>query len=277
MRSRTKRIIKTTLLYLILALLTIFFVTPFVWMVSTSLKTNQEVFMYPPILIPKQLMWENYADAFRSIPYLRYITNTVTVTSLAVLGNILTAPLVGYAFAKLNWPGRDKVFLLVLATMMLPFQITMIPLYSIYIRFKLINTYFPLVMPDFFGKAYFVFLMRQFFKTIPNEINESGRIDGASEFQIYTRLMLPLAKPGMVTVALFAFVFSYTDFMGPLIFLTDEKKWTLSLGLSKFTTSFGFEWTAIMAASAMFVIPMIVFFFFMQRYFIEGINTTGIK
>lgn len=268
---------KQFLLYFALTLLCLFFVTPFVWMVSTSLKTNQEVFMYPPVLIPDKLQWKNYVEAFTSIPYLDYIINTIKVTFLAVLGNVLTAPLVGYAFAKLEWPGRDKVFLLVLATMMLPFQITMIPLYSIYVKYGLINTYFPLVMPDFFGKAYFVFLMRQFFKTIPSEIGESGRIDGASEFQIYTRLMLPLAKPGLVTVALFAFVFSYTDFMGPLIFLTNEKKWTLSLGLSKFTTSFGFEWTSIMAASAIFVIPMVVFFFFMQRYFVEGINTTGIK
>ncbi len=272
-----KKTFNKMMLYLALILLSLFFVMPFIWMISTSLKGSKEVFMYPPVLIPKKLQWSNYKEAFTSIPYMHYIFNTAKVTSLAVLGNIITAPLVGYAFAKLEWPGRDKVFLLVLATMMLPFQITMIPLYGIYVKYGLINTYFPLIMPDFFGKAYFVFLMRQFFKTIPNEIAESARVDGASEFQIYTRIMLPLAKPGLVTVALFAFVMSYTDFMGPLIFLTDETKWTLSLGLSKFTTTFGFEWTSIMAASAMFTVPMIIFFFFMQKYFVEGINTTGIK
>ncbi len=275
--KNNKRKIKKILLYVVLILLCLFFATPFVWMVSTSLKGSNEVFMYPPKLLPSVFHWENYKSAFTSIPYMSYIGNTAKVTSLAVLGNILTAPLVGYAFAKLEWPGREKVFLLVLATMMLPFQITMIPLYSIYVKYGLINTYFPLVMPDFFAKAYFVFLMRQFFKTVPDELAESARIDGASELQIYTRIMLPLAKPGLVTVALFAFVFSYTDFLGPLIFLTDETKWTLSLGLSKFTTSFGFEWTDIMSASAMFTIPMIIFFFFMQKYFVEGINTTGIK
>ncbi len=277
MNRVTKAKLKKVVLYLVLIILCIFFVAPFVWMLSTSLKSSNEVFMYPPVLIPEKFYWSNYREALTSIPFFTYIGNTAKVTSLAVLGNILTAPLVGYAFAKLEWPGRDKLFLLVLATMMLPFQITMIPLYSIYVKYGLINTYFPLVMPDFFGKAYFVFLMRQFFKTIPNEMSESARIDGASELQIYTRIMLPLAKPGLVTVALFAFVFSYTDFLGPLIFLTDETKWTLSLGLSKFTTSFGFEWTSIMAASTVFTIPMIIFFFFMQKYFVEGINTTGIK
>lgn len=268
---------KKALQYLLLLLVGAFFLIPFLWLLSTSLKNNQQVFSNPPQWIPSPIQWQNYVDAFTQIPYLQYIINSVSVTLLAVIGNVLSAPLVGYAFSKLHWRGRDKVFLLVLATMMLPFQVTMIPLYSMYVKLGWINTYLPLILPDFFGKAYFVFLMRQFFNNIPNELLEAGRIDGASEFRIYWNLILPLARPAVVTVALFAFVWSWTDFLGPLIFLTNPEKWTISLGLSQFTTSYGFQWSQLMAASAIFIIPMLIFFFFMQKSFIEGISTSGLK
>lgn len=263
--------------YVVLVLVGLFFFVPFLWLLSTSLKSDAQIFSYPPKWIPTPVCWENYVEAFQSIPFMQYIKNSLLVTALAVAGNILSVPPVAYAFSKLRWPGRDKVFMLVLATMMLPFQITMIPLYTMYVKLGWVNTYLPLVLPDFFGKAYFVFMMRQFFNNIPNELLEAGRIDGASEFRLYFQIALPLARSALVTVALFAFVWSWTDFLGPLIFLTNPEKWTVSLGLSQFATSYGFEWAQLMAASAVFIIPMVVFFFFMQKYFIEGINTSGIK
>lgn len=263
--------------YLVLCIVGLFFFAPFLWLISTSLKSDAEVFSYPPKWFPSEIRWQNYVDAFKAIPYLQYIQNSLTTTFFAVFGNILSAPLVAYAFSKLKWKGRDKLFLLVLATMMLPFQITMIPLYSVYVKLGWINTYLPLVLPDFFGKAYFVFMMRQFFNNIPDDILEAGRIDGASEFRIYWQLILPLARSAVVTVALFAFVWSWTDFLGPLIYLTEPSKWTISLGLSQFTTSYGFLWSQLMAASAIFIIPMVIFFFFMQKFFMEGVSTSGIK
>jgi len=161
--------------------------------------------------------------------------------------------------------------------MMLPFQVTMIPLYSMYVKIGWINTIAPLVVPDFFGKAFFIFLMRQFFLSIPEEISQAARIDGASEFRIYWNICFPLAKPAVVSVGLFAFIWSWTDFLGPLIYLTDSDKWTISIGLSQFTTSHGLDWKLLMAGSTMFMVPMIIVFFFMQKTFIQGINTTGLK
>lgn len=268
---------KKVLQYFILCLMGLFFFIPILWMISTSLKNDAAIFVYPPQWIPSPFRWGNYISAFRSIPYLLYITNSISVTGLAVLGNIISAPIIGYAFSKLHWPGRDKIFILVLATMMLPFQITMIPLYSIYVKLGWINTYLPLIIQDFFGRPYFIFIMRQFFNSVPNELMEAGRIDGASEFKIFKNLILPLAKPGIVSIALFAFVWSWTDFLGPLVFLTDPARWTISLGLSQFTTSYGFLWDQLMAASCIFIIPMVIVFFFLQRYFVEGISTFGIK
>ncbi len=263
--------------YIVLIVVGLFFLFPFVWLVDTSLKDDVQIFTYPPKWIPDPVMFSNYADALTQIPFMHYVGNTVRIVVLAVLGNVISAPIVGYAFAKLHWKGRDKVFILVLATMMLPFQVTMIPLYSMYVKIGWINSIAPLVVPDFFGKAFFIFLMRQFFLTIPEEISQAARIDGASEFRIFWNIILPLAKPAVVTVALFAFIWSWTDFLGPLIYLTDNSKWTISIGLSQFTTSHGLDWKLLMAGSTMFMLPMIVIFFFMQKVFIEGITTSGLK
>ena len=171
---------------------------PVLWMISTSLKGSEEIFISPPRWIPKNIKWKNYKDAFEAIPYVKYILNTVKTTGLAVLGNVISAPMIGYAFGKLKWPGRDKVFLLVIATMMLPFSVTMIPLYSMSSKFGWINTYIPLVLPDFLGRSYFIFLMRQFYMNLPDELLEAARIDGAGEMWVYTRVALPLVKPAVV-------------------------------------------------------------------------------
>jgi multiple sugar transport system permease protein len=268
---------KKILTYVVLIGIGLFFVFPFIWLLDTSVKSDMQIFKYPPQWIPKPFLGSNYTKALTTIPFMHYVFNTVKIVILAVLGNIISAPVIGYAFSKLHWKGRDKVFVLVLATMMLPFQITMIPLYSMYVKMNWINTVLPLVVPDFFGKAFFIFLMRQFFMTIPDDLSEAARIDGASEFKIFSRVILPLAKPAVVTVGLFAFIWSWTDFMGPLIYLTDNSKWTISIGLSQFTSSHGLDWSLLMAGSAMFMLPMIILFFLMQRVFIEGITMSGIK
>lgn len=268
---------KITMRHILLIFVGIFFFFPIIWLLDTSLKSNAQIFVFPPQWIPKPIMFENYKKALTTIPYMSYAWNTIKIVFFAVLGNVISAPIIGYAFSKLHWKGRDKLFILVLATMMLPFQVIMIPLYSLYVKIGWINTYLPLVVPDFFGKAYFIFLMRQFFMTIPEDISESGRIDGASEFRIFWQLILPLAKPAIVSVGLFAFIWSWTDFLGPLIFLTDSAKWTISLGLSQFSTTHGLDWALLMAGSAIFMLPMVILFILMQKVFIEGITMTGIK
>ncbi|MGV8984042.1 carbohydrate ABC transporter permease [Clostridium sp.] len=268
---------KKILSYVILIAIGMFFIFPFIWLIDTSLKSDMQIFTYPPQWIPKPLMLSNYTKALTTIPFMHYVWNTVKIVIFAVMGNVISAPIIGYAFSKLHWKGRDKVFILVLATMMLPFQITMIPLYSMYVKIGWINTILPLVVPDFFGKAFFIFLMRQFFMTIPEDLSEAARIDGASEFRIFYGVILPLAKPAVVTVGLFAFIWSWTDFMGPLIYLTDSTNWTISLGLSQFTSSHGLDWALLMAGSAMFMLPMIILFFLMQKVFIEGITMSGLK
>ncbi|GKX30254.1 sugar ABC transporter permease [Vallitalea longa] len=263
--------------YFLLCLVGAFFLFPFLWLLDTSLKNDAQIFKFPPDWIPNPVMFSNYKDALHAIPFLHYTGNTVKIVFFAVLGNLISAPMIGYAFAKLHWRGRNKVFILVLATMMLPFQVTMIPLYSMYVKLGWINTIAPLVVPDFFGKAFFIFLMRQFFLTIPEEMSQAARIDGASEFRIYWNICLPLAKPAVVSVGLFAFIWSWTDFLGPLIFLTQSDKWTISIGLSQFTTSHGLDWKLLMAGATMFMLPMIILFFIMQKTFIQGINTSGLK
>jgi multiple sugar transport system permease protein len=268
---------KTFLSYAMLIVIGLFFIFPFLWLLDTSLKSDAQIFKFPPEWIPKPMLFSNYTKALTAIPFMHYVGNTGKIVIFAVLGNIISAPVIGYAFSKLHWRGRDKVFILVLATMMLPFQITMIPLYSVYVKVGWINSILPLVVPDFFGKAFFIFLMRQFFMTIPDDLLEAARIDGASEFRIFWQVVMPLAKPAIVTVGLFAFIWSWTDFMGPLIYLTDSDKWTISLGLSQFTSSHGLDWSLLMAGSAMFMLPMVVLFFLMQKVFIEGITMSGLK
>lgn len=273
----SKKKLKKLLIYIPVLIVAAFFFIPLLWMISTSLKGSEEIFISPPRWIPKNIKWKNYKDAFEAIPYVKYILNTVKTTGLAVLGNVISAPMIGYAFGKLKWPGRDKVFLLVIATMMLPFSVTMIPLYSMSSKFGWINTYIPLVLPDFLGRSYFIFLMRQFYMNLPDELLEAARIDGAGEMWVYTRVALPLVKPAVVAVALFSAVWSWTDFMGPLIYLNKEAKWTISLGLSQFTNTYGVDWALLMAAAVIAIIPMVILFFCLQKYFVEGSTSSGIK
>lgn len=265
------------LLYLLLIFSAVLFMMPLFWMISTSLKSTGEIFSIPPQWIPESLEWGNYVEAVNSFPFVRYAMNSIFITTLSVFGGVMSSAYVAYGFAKLEWPGKNMWFTLMLATMMVPSQITMIPLFIFYSRLGWINTYYPFILPSFLGSPFFIFLFRQFYLSLPNELNEAARIDGATEFTIWRKIYLPLSKPAMATTAIFLFMFSWNDFMGPLIYLHDPDMFTLQLGLRNFQQQYGTRWHILMAASILVAIPTVLIFFFFQKYFIKGASESGVK
>lgn len=263
--------------YILLFLGAALFMVPFVWMLSTSLKGEIGLFDLPPQWVPNPIHWDNYIKAVQSFPFLRYTWNTSFITAVVVIGGLLSSSVVAYAFARLRWPGRNIWFIILLSTMMLPPQVTMIPVFVLFRQLNWIDTYLPLTIPAFFGGAFFIFLMRQFFMTIPREMSEAAKIDGCPEFMIFLRIFIPLSKPALATLAIFSFMGTWNDFLGPLIYLNNPDKFTLALGLRTFQTQFGTRWNVMMAASILVMLPTLVLFFTCQRYFIEGITLTGVK
>jgi multiple sugar transport system permease protein len=253
------------------------FLFPFIWLILTSFKSASEIVKIPPTLLPTVWQWENYTLAVTKIPFFRYMFNTLILFGLKALGAAISCSLAAYGFAVLKWPGRDAVFLLVLATMMLPFQVTMVPLYIVWTRLGLVGTYAPLVIPSWLGYAFSIFMFRQFFRTIPSELTEAARIDGCSEPRIYSQIIMPLAKPALAALILFEFTWTWNDFLGPLLYLSSESTWTLSLGLLQFRSQRETFWELLMAASTLTVLPAVVLYFFGQKTFIQGIATTGFK
>ncbi|MCJ7739393.1 MAG: carbohydrate ABC transporter permease [Anaerolineae bacterium] len=264
------------LVYILLLVAGIVFIAPFLWMVVTSLKLSEQVFAWPPILIPHPIRWANYYDALTFLPFGLYFRNSTTVCTLVVLGTVMSNTLVAYGFARVDWIGRDAVFVLVLATMMLPMQVTMIPMFIIFRKLGWIGTFAPLTVPAFLGSAYYAFLMRQFFRSIPFELSDAARIDGASEFGIFARIIMPMSKPVVTTVGLFAFIYTWNDFMGPLVYLHDERLYTVQLGLQQFQSRYVTPMNQLMAASAVAIVPVVVVFLLAQRTFVEGISITGL-
>ncbi|MDI6828448.1 MAG: carbohydrate ABC transporter permease [Armatimonadota bacterium] len=276
-RKRRRIIIKQTLQHLLLMIFGISFFLPFYWLAATSLKPDAQVFQSPPAWVPHPIMWTNYPRALTYVPFAKYLVNTIVICVLTVFGVLFSSSLVAYSFSKIRWPGRNIVFFILLSTLMLPSQVTVIPVFTIFKTLHWIDTIKPLVIPAFFGSAFFIFLLRQFFMTIPLELSDAAKIDGCSELDIYWRLILPLSKPALATVALFAFIGAWNDFLGPLIYLNDETKYTLSIGLQQFVSQHGAEWSMLMAASTVMTIPIVILFFFAQKTFIQGITLTGIK
>jgi len=269
---------RTFMAYFLLVGATIVLILPFLWIISTSLKGSESIFAVPPQWIPKDLHWDNYAKVFSKMPFFIYLKNSVFISVLTISGTLLSSSLVAYAFACLKWPGRDWLFVFVLGTMMLPAQVTMIPVFVLYKQFGWLNTFKPLIVPAFFGGGAFnIFLLRQFFLTIPKELFEAARLDGCSEFKIYWKIVLPLAKPALATVAILTFMMTWNDFLGPLIYLSDKLKGTLALGLAMFVGQYQTEWGVLMAASVLVMLPVIVLFFLFQKYFIRGFMMSGIK
>ncbi len=272
------RLVAQLIKYLLLILIAGFFLLPWVWMISTSLKNPQELAVYPIIWIPNPIRWDNYLEAFQRAEFPRFLLNTMLVTIPSVIGALLSNALVAYGFARIRWPGRDFVFGVLLATLILPSFVTFIPLYLIFKQLNWINSYLPLVVPTFFANPFFVFLLRQFFMALPEELSDAARVDGASEFRIFSQIVLPLARPALATVALFQFIGSWNDYFGPLIYLNDKALYTISLGIANMRASYGFSNFAwIMAATCMSVLPIVILFFLAQRTFIEGIALTGLK
>ena len=266
--------IPVTILIIILCLI---FFSPFLVMVTTSLKTNADAFQLPVKLFPRELIWSNYPEAMDIIPFLQYFKNTIFITVFSVSGQLLSTPLIAYSLAKIKWRGSAIISSLVMGTMMIPYTVTMIPLYRIWNSFGLTNTYLPLIIPTFCGTPFYIIIMRQFFAGLPNSLMEAAKIDGASEFKRYVSIALPLSKPALTTVGIQAFISAWSDYLAPMIYINKTEKLTLSLGLQQFLGSFSTDWTHLMAAATLFVIPVVIFFLIFQRNFVEGISTSGLK
>lgn len=264
--------------FLILVFVSFLFIAPLMWMLSTSLKPAQQVFERN--WIPDPIVWSNFKDALTSAPFDTYFRNTVIITTLSTLGSVISSSLVAYSFARLRWPGRDLWFLLVLGTMMLPGVVTLIPQYILFSKLGWVNTIRPLVVPAWLATdAFYIFLLRQFFRTIPMELSEAAKIDGASELRIWWQIVTPLSRPALAAVTIFAFNGAWGDYLKPLIYLSTESKYTLQLGLTTFQQAAGGlpRWDWMMAASLVVMLPVVILFFAFQKYFIEGVTMTGIK
>lgn len=270
--------------YVLLITLTISFIFPFFWMATSALKNDDQVFTVPPVWIPNPAFPENFVNAWNLQDFNQFTLNTVFKYALpATIGTVLSSAVVAYGFARINWPGRNLLFGLCLATLMIPSQVRLIPLFVIFKELGWLGTYLPLSVPPFFGNAFYIFLLRQFFMTIPNELSDAARVDGANEFVILLRIILPLARPALVVVALFTLVASWNDYFGPLIYVNQESQYTLALGINRLrgaltevgSQQLGFPY--LMAVSTIVTIPILLVFAFAQRTFIEGISLTGLK
>jgi len=263
--------------YGIMILLSMIMLIPLYWLVTSSLKQQQQVFALPPVWFPNPIMWSNYPDALQRAPLIRWLTNTATITIFSIIGTVLSSSMVAFGFARLRFPGRGPLFILLLSTMMLPAVITLIPRFIMFKSVGWLDSFLPMIVPTFFGGgAYNIFLVRQFYMTIPLDFDEAARIDGASNFMIWWRLLVPLSLPVLTAVGIFSFVYNWNNFLEPLIYLFNEKNKTLALGLRAFINPSDASWQITMAASMFLVVPIMILFFVGQRYFIRGVVMTGI-
>ncbi len=267
-------------LYLVLSVVTAVYIFPLFWMVSTSLKTLPQISQFPPLWIPRTPIWKNYPSALTFLPFHLFFRNTLIIAVLYITGNLISATFIAYGFARMRFPGREVLFIILVSTMMIPMIVRLIPLFLIFKRLGWINTFYPLIVPEFFGNPFFIFLVRQFYRTIPMDISDAARLDGCSELGIWWKIMIPLSKPVLAAVVIFAFQRVWNDFLAPLIYLNKTEMKTLSLGLQAFTGGTGEAvqlYNLLMAACTTFVFPMIILFLLAQKYFIRGIVVTGMK
>jgi multiple sugar transport system permease protein len=264
----------TAVVHVLLVLIAMLFASPALWMLLTSLKPIEQTMAFPIVYLPAPARFENYLDAINYIPFFEYTKNTFIASFLAAFGTTLSSALVAYSFARLSWPGRNLLFALTLATMMLPFPVLMVPLYNVFKTLGWIGTLYPLWVPSFFGSAFNIFLLRQFFLRVPKDLSEAMTIDGAGELTIFWRIYVPLAKAPLAVVAFFQFIYVWNDFLAPLLFLTDQSTFTLSLGLQFYQSRLGgTQWHYLMAASILTTLPVVVLFFFMQKSFLRGLGS----
>lgn len=270
--------IKKSLVYLLLVLGSLFCLFPIVWMIRTSLIDIGALYQIPPRMIPEFLHWDNFRMALEAYPFGRFFANSLLITTLSILGVLLSSSLCAYSFSRMEWKGRDKIFGIILTGLMIPFFVVMIPQYVFWNALGLTDTFVPLIAPAWFGGGVFnIFLLRQFFLSIPRELDEAAKVDGAGHIRIYGQIIVPLAKQAMIVIGLLTFLASWNDYLGPLAFITSERNYTLMQGLTLFQGSYSAQWNLMMAATAVIVIPSLLVFLIAQRHFIEGIAMTGIK
>jgi len=275
--ARAGERLRTGGVFAVLCVLSLWVLLPIFWMISTSVKADAQIFTNPPTWIPSPVQWNNYGAALTNFEFGAYLKNTLTITLPAVLGTVLSSSVVAYSLARINWPGRDVLFALILATMMIPAWVTLIPLFILFTKIGWVGTFLPLQVPQWTGDAFSIFLLRQFFRQQPQEMFDAAAIDGAHHFAMFWRILLPLAKPALAVVVLFSFMNTWTDFLGPLIYLSDPSMYTLMLGQFNFFGAHNTYWSQLMAADVMILAPLVVLFFFTQRFFIEGVTFTGLR
>ncbi len=250
---------------------------PVGWVLLTSLKDAKQLFAWPPVLIPDVWHWENYTNVLEKLPFVRFAANTLFIAVMNIIGRVLSCSLVAFTFARLRFPGRDFLFMLLLSTMMIPHQVTLIPTFALFQKLGWVGTYLPLIVPAFFGDAFFIFLMRQYIMTVPRDLDEAARIDGATTWDIFLKIIMPLCVPPMVLITVLTFLWKWNDFLNPLIYLSNYDDYTIQLGLNMLKGRFNIQWGMIMAGSLLAMAPCVVIYFLTQKYLIGGIANVGIK
>ncbi len=276
-RHSVGRIAGRIVFYALMAPLCLAFLFPFLWLVRSSFMTQAEIFTMPVQWLPRQLLWSNFSDAFNYAPFGLYFRNTFMIEALNIAGTVFSASFVGFGFARIQFWGKNVLFTILVGTLMLPSVVTLIPTFIIWHQIGAINTYYPMWVPAFFGNAFFIFMVRQFYMTIPRDYDEAALIDGASYFTIYWKIVLPLSRPALVAVAMFTFLQVWNDFLTPLIYLNDTDLYTVALGLQAFVGQYNTQWNLLMAASTVTVLPVVILFFLGQRFFIQGATLSGLK
>lgn len=276
-RRRRMQLVRNGLIYLFMTALALIFMLPVFWMASTSLKLPQEIFAFPMEWVPSVPQWGNYAEAFGKYPLARFLLNSTFLVVVSIIGQLLSVPIIAYGFARFEFPGKNILFMLMLSTLMVPTHIKFIPLYWIFQKLGLIGTYWPLILPEFFGHPFFIFLMTQYMRSIPRELDEAARLDGAGSWSILYRIILPLCKPVLTVVVVFTFLWTWNDFLTPLIFLDDFESYPISVGLAFFQGRYSVQWHLFMAATLVSILPVLVLYFIAQRHLIGGLSAAALK
>jgi len=277
LNRRVQGFLGQTVAHLFMLILSLVFLIPLFWMISTALKTRAQTWLFPPEWIPNPVVWENFPRVFAVVPFLTYLQNTLLIVGWNTLGAVFSTALVAFGFARLRFPGRDFLFMLLIATLMIPYQVTLIPTFVLFKLLGWINTYLPLTVPAFTGSAFFIFLMRQYLMSIPFELDDAARIDGCNTFQVLFYILLPLCVPPLAIVVVFTFIGTWSDFLGPLLYLNENEKYTIALGLNLLRGRHETDYNLLMAGSLMTVLPTLVLYFLAQNKLIGGIASVGLK
>lgn len=276
-RATTRRVARRVAARVVLILIAAAFLTPLYWMVATALKDRSELLAYPPTLLPESWRWSNFTDAVDFIPFERFFFNTLTITAFTVVGAVISNLLIAYGFSHIQWPGRDFLFYVVVATIFIPFPVIIVPVFILFAKLGWIDTFLPLIVPMWLGHPLYIFLLRQYLMQIPKDLTDAARVDGAREWQVLLHVVTPVARPALAVVAIFAAVFAWNDFLGPLIYLQDEKNYTLAIGLQFYRSQYDVQFSLLMAASTLVILPLVVIFLAFQKQFIEGATMGSIK